>query len=115
LPILRKLIAAYKLWQEYLPHFPTISKYTLGEKIDGLFIELAELIFIARYANKKTKISYLKKSSLKINLLKFFLQVSWEIRALDNKKYIALSKNINEISNMIGGWIKKETPAPAGE
>lgn len=37
---------------------------------------------------------------------KFFLQIAWEIKALDNKKYIMLSECLNEIGRMLGGWIK---------
>ena len=40
-------------------------------------------------------------------MLKFFLQISWEIRALDDKKYIALSGYLTEIGKMLGGWIKQ--------
>jgi hypothetical protein len=39
-------------------------------------------------------------------LLKFFLQVAWEIKALDNKKYIRLSEKLDEIGKMLGGWLK---------
>jgi len=39
-------------------------------------------------------------------LLKFFLRISWEIKAVDNKKYIALSERLDEIGKMLGGWIK---------
>ena len=54
---------------------------------------------------------------MKLDLLKFFLQISWEIKALDNKKYITLSEKLGEIGKMIGGWIKgieKENPATKG-
>jgi len=49
-----------------------------------------------------------------IDVLKFFLQVAWEIKALDNKKFIELSEKLIEIGRMLGGWNKQlleETPA----
>jgi len=45
-------------------------------------------------------------ASVKLDLLKFFLQIAWEIKSLDNKKYILLSERLNEIGKMLGGWIK---------
>lgn len=48
----------------------------------------------------------LQKANGKLDLLKFFLQISWEIKILDNKKYIVLSEQLNEIGKMIGGWSK---------
>ena len=106
LPVLQKLVAAYKLWHEYLPHFPKTSRYTLGEKIDSLFVEIVEYIVFASYLSKQDKLPYLKKATLKIDVLKFFLQVSWEIKALDTKKYITLSAHLDEIGRMLGGWRK---------
>jgi len=33
----------------------------------------------------------------------------WEIKALDNKKFILLSEKLNEIGKMLGGWSKQVT------
>jgi len=95
------------MWQEFLPHFPKRSKYTLGNKIDSLFIENLELIFIALYLPRDHKLPYIKKSIGKLDLLKFFLQISWEINSLENNKYIAISEPINEVGKMLGGWYKQ--------
>jgi hypothetical protein len=105
LPLIHKLIEAYKLWQEYLVHFPRTAKYTLGAKIDQLFIEMTELVYCASYMSADKKLACVKKSSAKLDLLKFFLRIAWETKVLDNKKYIALSKRLDEIGRMLGGWI----------
>ena len=114
MPVIQKLTAAYKLWHEFLPHFSKTSRYTLGEKIDALFLELTELAFLASYFYKIQKLPYVQKAVAKLDLLKFFLQISWEIKALDNKKFILLSEKINEIGKMLGGWLRqlnKENPS----
>jgi len=107
LTIIQHLIATYKLWHEFLPHIPKDSRYTLGIKIDGLFVEMIELIFIASYLSKNQKIPYVQKAIAKLDLIKFFLQITWEIKALDNKKYIILSEKLNEIGKMLGGWYRQ--------
>lgn len=109
LPVIQKLTASYKLWHEFLPHFPKTSRYTLGEKIDSLFIEITELAFSASYFYKAQKIPYVQKAVAKLDLLKFFLQIAWEVKALDNKKFILLSEKINEIGKMLGGWLRQLT------
>lgn len=118
LPIIHQLIGVYKVWQEYLPHFPKTSRYTLGAKIDNLFLELIELIYIACYLRGKQKLFSVEKSSTKLDLLKFLLRISWEIGVLDNKKYIVLSRRCNKIGKMIGGWLnhlEQKLPPSAGE
>jgi len=106
LTIIQKLVSVYKLWQEFLRHFPKDTKYTLGAKIDSLFLETTEAIIKASQSDKLEKIISLKTASIKLDMLKFFLQLGWEIKSLDNKKYIMLSEKLNEIGKMLGGWIK---------
>ena len=65
-----------------------------------------EALFTASYLNKQEKLTYLKRASIKLDLLKSFLQISWEIKMLDNKKYAMLSLPLNEIGKMLGGWIR---------
>jgi len=89
-----------------LPNFQKDSRYTIGTKIDSLFLETIELIIKASYSDKLEKLISLKNASVKLDLLKFFLQIAWEIKSLDNKKYILISEKLNEIGKMLGGWIK---------
>ncbi len=107
LPIIHKLIETYKLWQEFLPNFPKSSKYTLGEKIDRLFIEVLEFIFATTYLQSNKKFECANKASVELDLLKFFLRIAWETRSLDNKKYILISEKLDEIGKMLGGWIRQ--------
>jgi len=104
--LIQKLVQAYKLWHEFLSNFQKDSRYTIGTKIDSLFLETIELIIKASYSDKVEKFIFLKNASVKLDLLKFFLQIAWEIRSLDNKKYILLSERLDEIGKMLGGWIK---------
>ncbi len=97
----------YKLWHEVVPHFPNTSRHTLGTKIDGSIIEIAGLPFTASMLKPEQKLLPLQQAQVKLDHLKFFLQVAWEIKVLDQKKYIALSELIHGIGIMLGGWYKK--------
>lgn len=90
-----------------MPHFPKKSRYTLGGKIDALFLEAAESVYTAGYMNKEEKSAYIQKAIGKFDLLKFFLQIAWETKALDNARYEALSEPLTEIGRMLGGWSKQ--------
>lgn len=106
LAVIQRLVSTYKLWHEFQNNFPKKSRYTLGAKIDSLFIDILELLLIASYLGKEQKLPLLQKAGGKLDVLKFFLQISWELKILDNKKYILLSGQLNEIGKMIGGWIR---------
>jgi hypothetical protein len=107
LPILQKTADAYKLWHNCLPHIPRLVKYSLGEKINVLFCDCIELILQAGFTAKENKLAIIQRASVKLDSLKFFLQLAWEMKALDNKKFASLSAPLVEVGKMLGGWQKQ--------
>jgi hypothetical protein len=120
LPVLQKVDAAYKLWHSSLSKIPRLSRYTLGAKIDLLFVELIESLLLAGYAKRQDKLGIIVHASTKLDLLKFFLQTAWEMKILENSVYARVSDPVNEIGRILGGWRKrvvdlsKRPPAHAG-
>jgi len=104
---MQKLVEAYKIWHDFFLHFPRLSRYTLGAKIDAIFTDCLELLLLAKYSDKNNKLLLINKAVTKFDSLKFFLQIAWEIKALDNNKYLHLSKPLSEIGRMLGGWRKQ--------
>ncbi len=72
-----------------------------------LFIETIKNVFVATHKSRDQKIVYLNTASDTLDLLKFMLQIVWHIRIIDNNKYIGLSKELDEIGKMLGGWLKQ--------
>lgn len=100
-----------------MPHMAKLTRYSLGEKIDSLFIELSELILIAGYTSREHKLPHINKASIKLDVLKFFLKVAWELKSIETKAYSDLSVSLEDVGKMLGGWQKqliKETPSQQG-
>jgi len=110
LPLLQRLTTIYKSWHTLMPTLPKTARYTLGEKIDRCFLEMMESIYTASFLQKEQKLIHLQEAMIKLDLLKFFLQITWEIKSLDTKKYILLSEQLEEIGRMLGGWTRQVTP-----
>ena len=106
LPVLRALTDAYKLWHGVLPHLPRLSRYTLCAKIDALLIEAVETILLAGFAPRERKLSHVDVAVVKIDALKFFLKLAWEMKLMDHKRYAALAGPLAETGKMLGGWRK---------
>ncbi|KKP92042.1 MAG: hypothetical protein UR94_C0006G0001 [Parcubacteria group bacterium GW2011_GWA2_36_10] len=104
LPILEKTKNVYLLWYSYYLILTKTHKYTLGQKIDNLLLELIENITIASFLKKEEKLPYLGKAMQKLDTLKIMLLILWETKSLDQKKYLNLSLALNEIGKMLGGW-----------
>lgn len=97
-----------------MPHMNKLTRYSLGEKIDLLFIDLCELILTAGFAARPQKLPIIQKASIKLDALKFFLQVAWELKSIKNEKFAELIGKLAEVGKMLGGWQKqliKETPS----
>ncbi|MAF13615.1 MAG: hypothetical protein CMI53_01850 [Parcubacteria group bacterium] len=104
LPVLQKVKTAYTLWYSYYQVLPKIQRYSLGQRIDTLFIEIIEAIATASFLSRQEKLPYVRRAIQKLDALKILLMVLWETKTLDNKKYGALSAPLNEIGKMLGGW-----------
>lgn len=104
--MLRALTDAYKLWHEVLPHLPRLARYTLCAKIDALLIEAVEIILLAGFAPRERKLSHIDVAILKIDALKFFLKLAWEMKLMNHKRYAALAGPLVETGKMLGGWRK---------
>lgn len=81
-------------------------RYTLGAKIDALLVETIEASFSAAYLSREKKIPFLERAVTKLDAAKFFLQILWEIGAVDAKHYADLSLKLNDIGKMLGGWVR---------
>ena len=94
---------------------PKLHKYTLGQKIDTLFVEIIEAISIATFLSREEKLPWVRLAIRKTDTLKILLMVLWEAKSIDNKKYVALSVKVEEIGKMLGGWsgqlAKQNSPA----
>ena len=104
IPVVLKLKDTYGLWQNALTHFPKASRFTIGSKIDEIFLSAIEYCFLAGYSSSKEKLVLLDRCIAKVDLLKLMLQLAWETKSMDNKKYTYLSEHIDEAGRMLGGW-----------
>ncbi len=94
---------------------PRLHRHSLGGRIDTLFVEIMEAISVASFLQKDEKLVWVRIAVRKIDTLKVLLMVLWETKSLDDKKYIALSLQMEEIGKMLGGWqgqlTKQNSPA----
>lgn len=101
------------LWRNFFHNFSKSFKITLAEKIDSTFISLLESLYIAQYQDSNSKLQTINKAISTLDILKFFLQIAWESKELDERKFILLSEKLVEVSKMLSGWkkyLEQKTP-----
>lgn len=104
IPVVLKLKNTYSVWQKYLIHFPKSNRFTLGSKIDDIFLLLIEYCFLASYSSFSDKLIYIDKAISRCDLLKLLLLLAFENKDIDTKKYIHISEELAEAGRMLGGW-----------
>lgn len=85
--------------------FPKTRRYTLGQKLDNVTLDIFELLFSVPLNPNKTSI--LQEMSIKLDLLKVLLRLAKDNQCLRVKDYLTLQANLQEIGRMLGGWIRK--------
>jgi hypothetical protein len=48
----------------------------------------------------------LESASLKLNFLRVFARLMKGVKAIDNKRYVAIEASLDEIGRMLGGWLR---------
>lgn len=115
LPLLERIKQAYLLWHAYHSTLPKLHRYSLGTRVDALYIDVIEAVSAAAFLSREEKIPYVRLAMRKVDALKLLLMILWETKSLDTKKYAALSEKMDEIGKMLGGWSgqlhKQNSPA----
>lgn len=115
----RRYVEFAKLMSTYLAHFPKAEKYGLAQAIRVAAYDVYALIVECqkRY-HKKTTLTALDVRHEQLRMLLLLAHdlgyFGWRdgAQAGDDggaaRRYLAISKRVDELGRMIGGWIKSE-------
>lgn len=112
--MIQKEKEAYQFWLALHRNFPKVERFGIGQKIEQSFLFVLEMTFTAAYLPPEQKIILLGKAKSRLDILKFFAQLAWEAKLIQDNKYLELSKKLEEIGRMLGGWkkgLESKTPA----
>ena len=93
-------------------NFPKVERLGLGIKIDQNFLAVLDYTFTSAYLPRNMKSATLSKAISRLDMVKFFLQLAWEIKLVTNEKYIELADSLESIGKDLGSWRKSlENPS----
>lgn len=89
--------------------YTSFVKYPRSEKL-GFVADYKKCLFHF----KKTT---LQDADVQLELLRMFNDLSYDMKFVDEKRYILVSEKLCEIGRLLGGWIRsqKETSTTAGK
>jgi hypothetical protein len=84
-------------------------------KIENLLLEIIDLIITAALQSKDTKLPTLNSARIKIEVMKRLIRLTGDLNIIENKKYLELEKDLQEISKDTNNWMQSLIPKPANK
>ena len=86
--------------------FPRSHRFTLGDRLESLALDILEHLVEAQYRSKKLSILY--DTNVKLERLRFMVRLAKDLNLLSIRRYEFAARAINEIGSLLGGWIKQQ-------
>lgn len=104
--LIQKSYDLYKSIYELIKKFPKGDKYNLGNELKSFNLQILKLLIVAESAKRDWKQPLIEKASNKLGLLKILVRLAFDIKIIDQKKYLKLQEQLQEIGRMLEGWLK---------
>ena len=88
---------------------PKRDKLGIYSRIENLCVEIFTLAIEAALTRKIEKIPIIKTLHIKVEVLKHLVRICAELRVVEEKTYINLQIDLQEISKMATKWLKYQT------
>src|SRR5207245_9751017 len=86
--------------------FPRAYRFVLGDRIASTALDILEGLVEA--SHRRDKRAVLDTVNLKLERLRYLIRMSKDLRLLSLHKYEYVAREMNEVSAMLGGWLKQQ-------
>lgn len=106
IPIIQKTYDLYRDLHGLQKTVPKMERHSLWQKVETTTLDALETLLKTGYLPHEKRAEYLIRASVQIDMLRLFIRLSFDIKAINQKSYVALQESVDEIGRMLGGWIK---------
>ena len=92
--------------------YPRDLKFTLGDHIQRLTLSILEDLMEASYTSEK--LGLLHRANRRIEVLRFLLRFSQEMRCLSQAQFEHAMKLLHNVGAEVGGWAKQQRGKESG-
>ncbi|MGH8657787.1 MAG: diversity-generating retroelement protein Avd [Gammaproteobacteria bacterium] len=84
--------------------FPRVRRFTLGERLESVLLEVLELSVEAAYThNKRTA---LHRANLRLEVAKHLWRLALEFQSVAHRRYEHGARLMDELGRQLGGWLR---------
>lgn len=103
-PVVEKHYDLVKWMLSKIGKFPKDQRFLLADRIERHLLDVLELLIAAMYSSQRREL--LTKVNLKLNMLRFLMRISKDMKYINVKAYDYFCRHVLEIGRMVGGWLK---------
>ena len=86
--------------------FPRSQKFLLGDRLQSLAYDVIDGLVEAVYNRDREKI--LKQVNLRLQKMRVMVRLASDLRHLDKRRYEFAARGIDEIGQLVGGWLRAD-------
>lgn len=108
---------SYDLLRWLLPcceGFPKSQRFVLTERLQGAALDFVEAIYAANAEQGEARLRLLRRADGHLNTLRLYLRLAQQFEWLRPGQFLHVSKMVNEIGKLLGGWIRQTRQDAAG-
>lgn len=106
IPVVHKSCKLYKNLYLLSSKITKRDKFGIWVKIENICLDVISLSIAAALESTTNKLPILNSVRIKIEILKRLIRICKDLNVLNDKNYINIESNLQEISKMTNGWIK---------
>lgn len=106
LPVIQKMYDFIKWYLPILNRLPRDHKFLLSDRITNELYDCLEILVQAKY--KKDKLLLLEQVNIKLELIRYQTRLLHDFTVISTDRYEYIAKQLLDIENELGGWIKQQ-------
>ncbi|HLC44042.1 MAG TPA: diversity-generating retroelement protein Avd [Patescibacteria group bacterium] len=104
--IIQKTYKLYLSLHATIVKIPKISRFSLGARIETIALDILEKLYEASAKHGNARLMILEQMDTKLKILQTLIRALYDMKDINDKKFLDLSESAIEIGRMLGGWIK---------
>lgn len=105
-PIVQQSYQLCRLIHESTRHIAKAERFTVWQRCTNLSLELLETILIVGHLAPDGRKQQLIRASAKLDILRLLIRLAFDVKAIDQRRYLALQLEVDKIGKMLGGWLR---------
>ena len=93
---------------------PRLRRYTLGERIETLLLQVLERLLEAAYSSGRDKTRALQRASQHLNVVRHLWRLSHELKAVPPRAHAHGAERLVQLGRQLGGWQRHAVAASNG-